>query len=77
MNHPYWKALWIIGFVVSITSGIVSIIEKSQHADPTVLWGVAGIALALVFVGLLLDYRPWRWSIFRGTNAAQTKDARR
>ena len=50
-------------------------IEKSQRADSAVLWGVAGVAFALVIIGLLLDFKPWKRFASRKSSTLATENA--
>ena len=61
MDHPYWKWLWRIGILVSVVSGLVSIVGNTQHVSLPILYTLVAFGLVLGIVGLLLDFKPWKW----------------
>ena len=61
MDHPLWKWVWRIGFLISAVSGLVSIVANMQHVPPTLPYILGSIAISLALAGLLLDFKPWKW----------------
>jgi hypothetical protein len=65
MEGPYWKTIGRVALLVSLTAGLVIIKVHSDKVPPMYLYSLASIAIAFGVVGLLLDFKPWRWRLFR------------
>jgi hypothetical protein len=61
MESPYWKTIGRLALLVSITAGLVLIRVNSNKVPPMYLTSLAGVAIAIGVIGLVLDFKPWRW----------------
>jgi hypothetical protein len=65
MDNLLWKWVWRIALLVGIVAGIVTTIANYERlspplAMPLVCW-LTGVCLVVGLVGLVLDFKPWKW----------------
>jgi len=74
MDNWLWKWVWRIGVMFGIIAAIVTIYAHSDKVPAWVLASLFGVGIVMTIVGLLMDFKPWRWSMFRkNLDGAATK----
>jgi hypothetical protein len=65
MDGLLWKWLWRVAVLVGVVAGITTIAANHQHLGAPLMYLLVGACLVLGLIGVVLDFKPWRWSIFQ------------
>lgn len=60
------RVLARVGWSVALLAGLLLIAVHSEKVSPMYLHIAAGVAITLGVLGLIFDFKPWRWRIFAG-----------
>jgi hypothetical protein len=55
--------------MVGIVAGVAATAADSERLSPTVVYCLMGACVTIGLVGLLMDLKPWEWSVFRHPSA--------
>jgi hypothetical protein len=64
MDNLLWKWVWRFALMVGILAGILAIFANANKAPQIILYCLLGTCIILVIIGLILDFKPWRWRLF-------------
>jgi hypothetical protein len=65
MDNQFWKWLWKVALLIGIVAGVATTYAHADKVPPPVLHCLIGVCIALALVGLILDFKPWRWRCFQ------------